>query len=56
MKQFPQAGIYDIFGQSEMSPCTTMLKADDALKMPGSLGQRIINVEARIVDDNDNRE
>ncbi len=53
MKQFPKAGIYDIFGQSEMSPCTTMLKAEDAIRKPGSVGQRMINVEARIVDNND---
>ncbi len=50
MSRFPNAGIYDIFGQTEMSPCTTMLKAEDALRKPGSVGRRIINVDARVVD------
>jgi acyl-CoA synthetase (AMP-forming)/AMP-acid ligase II len=54
MSRFPNAGIYDIFGQTEMSPCTTMLKAEDALRKPGSVGRRIINVEARVVDSDDN--
>ncbi len=53
MKQFPNAGVYDVFGQTEMSPCTTLLKARDALRKPGSVGQRMVNVEARIVDDDD---
>ena len=51
---FPEMLIYDVFGQTEMSPCTTMLKHSDALRKPGSVGQRITNVEARIVDQNGN--
>jgi acyl-CoA synthetase (AMP-forming)/AMP-acid ligase II len=50
MGRFPDMSIYDVFGQTEMSPCTTMLKHKDAIRKPGSVGQRIINVEARIVD------
>jgi len=50
LEQFPKMMIYDIFGQTEMSPCTTMLKHADAVRKPGSVGQRIMNVEARVVD------
>src|SRR5439155_162268 len=39
------------FGQTEMSPSTTWLKGDDAIRKMGSVGRRSINVEVRIVDD-----
>ena len=52
MEQFPDMALYDVFGQTEMSPCTTMLKHVDAFRKQGSVGQRILNVEARIVDQN----
>jgi fatty-acyl-CoA synthase len=54
MDKFPNVGIVDTFGQTEMSPSTIKLKATDSLRKPGSVGQIMINVEARIVDDNDN--
>jgi len=54
LERFPEMQIFDVFGQSEMSPCTTMLKHADTIRKPGSVGQRIVNVEARIVDRNGN--
>jgi acyl-CoA synthetase (AMP-forming)/AMP-acid ligase II len=52
MAVFPNAGVYDVFGQTEMSPCTTILKPGHALDKPGSVGLPILNVEVRIVDAN----
>ena len=54
IKIAPQIQLIDIFGQTEMSPSTCMLKHDDGLKKPESVGQRMVNVEARIVDANEN--
>jgi acyl-CoA synthetase (AMP-forming)/AMP-acid ligase II len=50
MEIFPGMALYDVFGQTEMSPCTTMLKHADSLRKQGSVGQRILNVESRIVN------
>jgi len=50
---FPNAKLFDIFGQTEMSPATCMLKPDDAMRKTASVGLSVINVEVRVVDDND---
>ncbi|SMC92959.1 fatty-acyl-CoA synthase [Desulfocicer vacuolatum DSM 3385] len=54
MNIYPNSGVYDIFGQTEMSPCTTMLKPKYALEKPGSVGLPMVNVEVKIVDQNEN--
>ncbi len=51
MSRFPNAGVIDTFGQTEMSPCATTLKARDALRKEGSVGLPLPNVEARVVDE-----
>lgn len=50
---FPNVKLFDGFGQTEMSPLTCMLKPDDADQKLASIGKPLINVEVRIVDDND---
>ena len=50
-RAFPDAAIYNTFGQTEMSPVSCMLKAKDFDSHKGSVGKPVINVEARIVDD-----
>lgn len=50
MKQFPNVGIFDTFGQTEMSPCTTTLKPEFAELKQGSVGQAFTLVECRVVD------
>jgi fatty-acyl-CoA synthase len=50
-RAFPQAAIYNTFGQTEMSPVSCMLGAGDFDARKGSVGKPVINVEARIVDD-----
>ena len=51
---FPGAQIYAAFGQTEMSPVTCMLLAQDAIRKLGSVGKVIPTVAARVVDDNMN--
>jgi fatty-acyl-CoA synthase len=51
---FPGTQIYAAFGQTEMSPVTCMLLAQDAIRKLGSVGKVIQTVAARVVDDNMN--
>jgi len=51
---FPNLNLFDIFGQTEMSPATTILKPDEAEGRPASVGRAVINVEIRVVDEDDN--
>ncbi len=53
LKLFPGIGIYNIFGQTETTGGMTTLHPEDAFNKMGSVGQRMINSEARIVDDDD---
>jgi acyl-CoA synthetase (AMP-forming)/AMP-acid ligase II len=50
----PGLKLFDVFGQTEMSPVTTMLKPDDATRKTASVGLPVVNVEVRVVDDDDN--
>jgi len=51
---FPVVNLFDIFGQTEMSPVTTMMKPEDAKRKTASVGRPVANVEVRVVDDDDN--
>jgi fatty-acyl-CoA synthase len=51
---FPGVPTYNCFGQTEMSSLTTVLTGEDAVRKMGSVGKPIVNVEARIVDDDVN--
>jgi fatty-acyl-CoA synthase len=53
-KTFPGVPIFSFFGQTEMSPVTCVLHAEDAERKRGSVGKPVINVEARIVDEDMN--
>ncbi|MEN3316740.1 MAG: fatty-acyl-CoA synthase [Mycobacterium sp.] len=48
---FPGTQIYAAFGQTEMSPVTCMLLAQDAIRKLGSVGKVIPTVAARVVDE-----
>jgi fatty-acyl-CoA synthase len=52
---FPAVEIVNAFGQTEMSSNTTFLKGEDAVRKMGSVGLPAVNVEIRIVD-NENRD
>lgn len=47
---FPEVGIVNAFGQTEMSSNTCFLKPADALRKRGSVGRPAINIEYRVVD------
>ncbi len=42
------------FGQTEMSPCTTLFKPEDHLAKPNSLGMSTIHCEIEVMDNNGN--
>ena len=54
VRTFPNVGIVNAFGQTEMSSNTTFLKPAAAISKMGSVGTPVINVEARVVDDDGN--
>jgi len=47
---FPHAANVAVFGQTEMSPVTCALEAEDALRKIGSVGRPVPTVAVRIVD------
>ncbi len=54
LKVFPSLiGAYNIFGMTETTAAVVMLHPEDAFRKKGSVGQRMINSEARIVDYDD---
>lgn len=51
LEAFPNAALYEAFGQTEMSATTVMMKHQDALRKEGSVGVPLSNVDVRVVDD-----
>ena len=51
LEAFPNAGLYEAFGQTEMTATTVFMKHQDALRKEGSVGLPFFNVEVRVVDD-----
>ncbi len=55
MEKFrPKKGFQIYFGQTEMSPVTTILKPEEHPYKEGSVGKSVLNVELAIMDDNGN--
>ena len=50
MERIPDAQIYNYYGQTEMAPYHTILKAKDAFKKLGSAGMGGLNMETRLED------
>lgn len=48
---FPHCDVISVFGQTEMSPITTSLPSEDAIRKMGSVGKPIPTVAVRIVDE-----
>jgi acyl-CoA synthetase (AMP-forming)/AMP-acid ligase II len=44
------AKLYEVFGQTEMAPVTTMLHPEDAIEKADSIGEPIINVSVKVLD------
>ncbi|MBI4763021.1 MAG: long-chain fatty acid--CoA ligase [Deltaproteobacteria bacterium] len=51
LEHFPNAALYEAFGQTEMTATAVCMKHQDALRKEGSVGQPFFNVEVRVVDD-----
>jgi len=50
LERFTKAGIYNYYGQTELAPYHTILKAEDALEKIGSAGMAGLHMETRIED------
>jgi fatty-acyl-CoA synthase len=48
---FPHAQLISVFGQTEMSPVTTSLPSEDAIRKIGSVGRPIPTIAVRVVDE-----
>lgn len=48
LENFPNAGVYNYYGQTELAPTHTVLKAEDALKKIGSAGMGALHMESKI--------
>jgi fatty-acyl-CoA synthase len=53
-RRLPQMRLYNFYGQTEMAPVATILRPEDQLRKLGSAGRPALNVETRVVDDDDN--
>ena len=51
---FKVDGLIEVFGQTETSPVTLLMRPKDSLVKIAALGQPIVNIEVRIVDENMN--
>ncbi len=54
LKYFPNTGLMDFFGMTEMNPWTCVLTGKEALSKPESVGRPCVTVDARIWDLNGN--
>jgi len=54
MQHFPGVKIYDLFGQTEMSPVVSGLKPSEAEGHEVSVGRALPFIEIRVVDEEDN--
>ncbi len=51
LERLPGAGVYNYYGQTELAPYHTILKAEDAMDKLGSAGMGGLNMETRLEDD-----
>jgi fatty-acyl-CoA synthase len=54
LEKFPRAGVYNYYGQTELAPYHTILKAEDALSKIGAAGMGGLHMESRIEDESGN--
>ncbi len=50
LERLPGAGVYNYYGQTELAPYHTILKAEDATQKLGSAGMAGLNMETRLED------
>ena len=54
LEKFPRAGVYNYYGQTELAPYHTILKAEDAMAKIGAAGKGGLHMESRLEDENGN--
>lgn len=54
MERLPGCKVYNYYGQTELAPYHTILKAEDALDKLGSAGMAGLNMETRLEDEDGN--
>src|SRR5664280_1675664 len=52
-RRLPGVRLFNVYGQTEMAPVATILRPEEQLTKLGSAGRAGLNVETRIVDDDD---
>lgn len=52
-QRLPGVRLFNFYGQTELSPLATVLKPEDQLRKLGSAGRACLNMETRVVDDED---
>lgn len=53
-RRLPNMRLFNFYGQTEMAPAATILKPEDQLRKLGSAGRPALNVQTRVVDEDDN--
>lgn len=53
-ERLPAAGLYNLYGQSEIAPVATVLRPEEHAARPTSAGRPVMSVETRIVDEHMN--
>ena len=53
LQRLPEVELFNLYGQTEMAPLATFLGPEDQERKAGSAGRAALNVETRIVDDDD---
>ncbi len=53
LRRLPDIQLWNFYGQTEMAPLATILGPEDQLSRAGSAGRAALNVETRVVDDQD---
>src|SRR5207253_2731811 len=53
-RRLPDVRFWNFYGQTEMAPLATILRPHEQVQHAGSAGRAALNVETRVVDDEDN--
>lgn len=53
-QRLPEVRLWNFYGQTEMAPLATILGPEEQMTHAGSAGRAALNVETRVVDDEDN--
>jgi fatty-acyl-CoA synthase len=52
-QRLPAVRLWNFYGQTEMAPVATILQPEEQTSRAGSAGRAVLNVETRVVDDDD---